>query len=113
MLEAAVGDLVACELVWWKRSRPEDKRRAGLSRGLNDGAVEQWRAEVSFPEELHYVKYAFCLTDSEGKQAWFDSYGMCDGFNPSGSFELLHHTVVLKVADHRIVKGIITPAVII
>ncbi len=101
MLEAAAGDLLACELVWWKRSRPEEKRRASLSRGLNDGAVEQWQAEVSFSEEIHYIKYAFCLTDSDGKQTWLNSYGIEVGFSSSGSFELLqvNATDVLSVPD--------------
>lgn len=101
MLEAAAGDLLACKLVWWKRSLPDEQHRASLSRGLSNGAVEQWQAEVCFPEEIHYIKYAFCLTDNEGKQAWFNSYGMSDGFNPSGSFELLqvNATDVLSVPD--------------
>ena len=101
MLEAAAGDLLACELIWWKRSLPNEQHRASLSRGLSNGAVEQWQAEVCFPEEIHYIKYAFCLTDNEGKQAWFNSYGMSDGFNPSGSFELLqvNATDVLSVPD--------------
>ena len=101
MLEAAAGDLLACELVWWKRSLPNERNRASLSRGSSNGAVEQWQAEVPFSEEIHYIKYAFCLTDNEGKQAWFNSYGMSDGFNPSGSFELLqvNETDVLSVPD--------------
>ena len=101
MLEAAAGDLLACELVWWKRSLPNERNRASLSRGLSNGAVEQWQVEICFPEEIHYIKYAFCLTDNEGKQAWFNSYGMNDEFNPSGSFELLqvNETDVLSVPD--------------
>lgn len=101
VLEATAGDLIACELVWWKRSLPNEQHRACLSRGLSNGAVEQWQAEVCFPEEIHYIKYAFCLTDNEGKQAWFNSYGMNDEFNPSGSFELLqvNETDVLSVPD--------------
>ena len=101
VLEGSAGDLAACELVWWRRSLPDEQHRASLSRGLSNGAVEQWQAEVCFPEEIHYIKYAFCLTDNEGKQAWFNSYGMSDGFNPSGSFELLqvNATDVLSVPD--------------
>ena len=76
MLEAAAGDLLACELVWWKRSLPNEQHRSSLSRGLSNGTVEQWQAEVCFPEEIHYIKYAFCLTDNEGKQVWFNSYGI-------------------------------------
>ena len=100
-LEAVAGDLLACELIWWKRSLPNEQHRACLSKGLSNGAVEQWQAEVCFPEEIHYIKYAFCLTDNEGKQAWFNSYGMNDEFNPSGSFELLqvNATDVLSVPD--------------
>ncbi len=101
VLEGFAGDLAACELVWWRRSLPDEQHRASLSRGLSNGAVEQWQAEVCFPEEIHYIKYAFCLTDNEGKQAWFNSYGMNDEFNPSGSFELLqvNATDVLSVPD--------------
>lgn len=100
-LEAAAGDLLACELIWWKRSLPNEQHRSSLSRGLSNGAVEQWQLEICFPEEIHYIKYVFCLTDNEGKQAWFNSYGMGDGFNPSGSFELLqvNATDVLSVPD--------------
>ena len=101
VLEGFAGDLAACELVWWRRSLPDEQHRACLSKGLSNGAVEQWQAEVCFPEEIHYIKYAFCLTDNEGKQAWFNSYGMNDEFNPSGSFELLqvNATDVLSVPD--------------
>ena len=44
-LEAAPGDLTACELVCWKRSEPEVLFRTSLLPGLEDGQKVSFETE--------------------------------------------------------------------
>lgn len=89
MVEAAAGDLVACELVCWKRSEPGALIRTRLMPGLNDGRIQQWTGETVFAEETHYIKYGFWLEDQAGNRTWFNTRGLLADMQEAGSFELL------------------------
>ena len=89
MLEAAAGDLAVCALVWWKRTEPENRHRISMRSRLSDGSREQWVAEADFPEEIHYVKYGFELTDQDGRTVWLNTYGINESETADGCFELL------------------------
>ena len=52
-LEAAAEDLTTCELVWWKRSAPEEKHALQMQISIRNLRTEQWVATISFPEEAH------------------------------------------------------------
>ena len=88
-LEAAPGDLTACELVCWKRSEPEVLFRTSLLPGLEDGQRQQWTGETVFTGETHYIKYGFWLEDQAGNRRWLNDRGLFTDMQESGSFELL------------------------
>ena len=75
-LEAAPGDLTACELVCWKRSEPEVLFRTSLLPGLEDGQRQQWTGETVFTGETHYIKYGFWLEDQAGNRRWLNDRGL-------------------------------------
>ena len=89
MVEAENGELNACELVWWKRTTPEEQHRASMVIRLANNYTTQWQVEMTFPEEAHYIKYGFLLTDPEGNHVWLNAYGVHPTFAVEGSFELL------------------------
>ena len=89
MLESAAGDLIACELVWWKRSTPEEQHAVSMHVAISNRCTDQWQAEVSFQEEVHYIKYGFRLTDQAGNTFWYNAYGFHGADTPEGSFEIL------------------------
>ena len=99
MLESAAGDLIACELVWWKRSTPEEQHAVSMHVAISNRCTDQWQAEVSFQEEVHYIKYGFRLTDQAGNTFWYNAYGFHGADTPEGSFEILqiNKTDVLRV----------------
>ena len=101
VLQAAADDLRACELIWWKRTNPEERRHVPLTLRRQDGRVAHWQAEADFPEEIHYIKYGFQLTDNEGDSRWYGSDGLCPRQTAAGSFEILqiNATDVLSVPD--------------
>ena len=98
-LEAAAEDLTTCELVWWKRSAPEEKHALQMQISIRNRRTEQWVATISFPEEAHYVKYGFRLTDRAGQSAWYNTRGFYKEDREEGSFEILqiNGTDVLRV----------------
>ena len=75
-MEAAPGDLAACELVCWKRSEPETLFRTNLLPGVDDGQRQQWTGETVFTEETHYIKYGFWLEDQAGNRRWLNGQGL-------------------------------------
>ncbi len=89
LLEAAPGDLAACEWVGWKRSEPGRQIRRRMSPRPDDGRTAQWTAEVEFPEEAHYIRYGFWLEDASGRRAWLNARGAQTDFTGTGNFEML------------------------
>ena len=98
-LEASADDLTVCELVWWKRSKPEEKQTVPMYVSICNRHIDRWMAEVPFQEEAHYIKYCFRLTDQAGKTAWYNAYGLHAEESSEGSFEILqvNETDVLHV----------------
>ena len=89
----------SCELVWWKRSIPEEKHAVPMKVSVRNHRVDHWAGEVSFQEEAHYFKYGFWLTDREGEVTWYNAYGFHREEETEGSFEILqiNETDVLRV----------------
>ena len=40
-----------------------------------NGRQSEWLVEVEFPEEVHYIKYYFILTDYMGKTLYYSDRG--------------------------------------
>ena len=101
LLEAASGDLSAAEMVWWKRTEPEQRHRTALEVRYDDGTRAQWAGLTVFPEEAHYIRYCFRMTDGEGKEGWLDAVGLRGDLDPAGCFELLqiNETDVISVPE--------------
>ena len=99
ILEAAAGDLAACQLVWWKRTAPGDQHTVPLRPSISSSQRDQWAAEAVFGEEAHYIKYGFSLTDRDGRRVWYNAYGFHEKETTEGSFEILqiNETDVLRV----------------
>lgn len=90
-LFAASKDLAQCTLLYWKRSEPypQSLREAALHPRYCDGLKQEWITEVCFPEEAHYIKYFFRLTDSMGQTRYLCEHGLSPAEPQSGFFELL------------------------
>ena len=86
MLDAAYRDLSDAELIWWKRTSPETRHTVPMAVRYEDRNITQWTASADFSEEAHYIKYAFKLTDTEGKLCWLNSLGVQDTFILEGSY---------------------------
>ena len=85
-LDAAAGDLTTCELVWWKRSTPEEKHVEPLTIRISSRSTDQWTCRVVFGEEVHYIKYGYRLTDASGKRVWYNAVGFHGEETEEGSF---------------------------
>ena len=98
-LDAAAGDLTTCELVWWKRSTPEEKHVEPLTIRISSRSTDQWTCRVVFGEEVHYIKYGYRLTDASGKRVWYNAVGFHGEETEEGSFEILqvNETDVLRI----------------
>lgn len=88
-VETAAGDIARCTMVYWKRTRPELLRRAPMAMRFQDRRIAQWRLQLAFPEEIHYVKYYFVLEDHDGNTCYLNEYGVAETAPLSGFFELL------------------------
>ena len=89
LLDTAYRDLLEAELIWWKRTDPDSHHAVPMTIRYEDRIRSQWMACAVFPEEAHYIKYAFMLTDTDGNTYWLNSLGIQDSFVPEGSFEIL------------------------
>ena len=88
-LLTARNDIERCSLVCWKRSEPLHRTEWPLQIRTQDQAHAEWTAEVTFPEEAHYIKYFFRLTGLSGEERFYCEHGVSDGEPASGFFELL------------------------
>lgn len=100
-LDAAYRDLSAAELIWWKRTEPENSHAIPMAIRYEDQNTTQWMSYADFSEEAHYIKYVFKLTDTDGKTGWLNSLGIQDSFVPEGSYEILqiNDTDIVSVPD--------------
>lgn len=88
---AAAGDVSACSLFYWKRSEPypESRRVLPLAVRYQDGIKAEWVGEAVLPEEAHYLKYFFKLTDAAGASVYYSEHGFSKEEPGRGFFELL------------------------
>lgn len=85
----AVGDIAEVKLHYFKRSEPKVVCEAFMKPYASDWSRTQWHAVVLFPEEAHYIKYWFELTDPMGNSICYSEYGFSDTPPTIGHFELL------------------------
>lgn len=88
-LLAASGDLESCHLVYWKRSIPQVRHTVPMQLKFSNAELAEWRAEIEFPEEAHYIKYDFLLKDQRGQVQYYNALGFHANVPESGHFELL------------------------
>lgn len=88
-LLAADGDLAFCHLCYWKRTSPEKKQAIEMQLRYENGRQSEWLVEVEFPEEVHYIKYYFILTDYMGKTLYYNDRGFAAEPPEVGNFEVL------------------------
>lgn len=86
---SASGDLSACQMCYWKRSTPHSKQMAEMHVRYENSERSEWQVEVKFPEEAHYIKYYFVLTNRAGKTLYFNDLGFTEDPPAAGHFELL------------------------
>lgn len=88
-LLTAREDIARCSLVCWKRSDLSSRAEYPMRAQAQDQTRTEWTAEVAFPEEAHYIKYFFCLTDLSGDERFYCEQGILQQEPVSGFFELL------------------------
>lgn len=88
-LLAAQDDLKVCQLQYWKRTEIQNMQMIDMQRRYKNGIVDEWITTLTFPEEAHYIRYRFLLTDWSGKQQYFNESGFSPSPSPEGNFELL------------------------
>ena len=101
MVETACQDLSSVEMIWWKRTDQDQRHAISMEIRYEDQTKTQWTATAIFPEEAHYIKYCFQLTDIGGNTIWLNSIGFHDAFVLNGSYEILqiNPTDVVSVPD--------------
>ena len=85
-LLTARNDIERCSLVCWKRSDPLHRTEWSLQIRTQDQAHAEWTAEVTFPEEAHYIKYFFRLTGLSGEERFYCEHGVSDTEPDTGFF---------------------------
>ena len=88
-LLTARDDLSECRIIYWKRSEPERRWTQPLMLRAQDQTSAEWLAEVTRPEEIHYLKYFFFLKDRQGGEAYYCEHGFSEQEPQRGFFELL------------------------
>ena len=88
-LMSANSDLSACQLHYWKRTEPEARHIAEMHIRSEDGERSEWTVVVNFPEEAHYIKYDFMLTDIACETLYYNEHGFFTETPMTGHFELL------------------------
>lgn len=101
LVEAAYQDLSSVEMIWWKRTEVDHRHEIQMEVRYEDHTKTQWNTDVVFPEEAHYIKYCFRLTDNDGNTMWLNSVGIHDSLNLNGSYEILqiNDTDIVSVPD--------------
>ena len=101
ILHAAYRDLATVELIWWKRTEPETRHAVPMTVRYEDHTTSQWNAFIIFHEEVHYIKYVFRITDTDGITLWLNSVSLLDHFSFEGSYEILqvNDTDLVSVPD--------------
>ncbi len=101
LVDTAFQDLSSMEMIWWKRTDPENRHPIPMAVRYEDRYRTQWMAWADFPEEAHYIKYAFRLVDTDGKACWLNSLGIQNTYAPEGSYEILqiNDTDLLSVPE--------------
>lgn len=88
-LLTARDDLSECRMIYWKRSEPERRWTQPLMLRAQDQTSAEWLAEVTRPEEIHYLKYFFFLKNRQGGEAYYCEHGFSEREPQTGFFELL------------------------
>ena len=106
-LLTACGDIDHCSIVYWKRSEPEQRFTMPMHIRAQDQQTAEWIAEISFPEETHYIKYFFQLTDLDGNASHYSEHGFSRGEPIAGFFELLQVNETDVIAPPAWAQGVV------
>lgn len=104
-LLTACGDIAQCSIVYWKRSTPDQRLSRSLQIRTEDQQTTEWIAEITFPEEAHYIKYFFRVTDTAGNVGCYSEQGFSRGEPSSRFFELLQVNETDIIAPPAWAKG--------
>lgn len=72
----------------FKRDNPKEILSTEMTRRADDGLHTEWVCDVTFPEEVHYIKYSFLLND-EDEVLYFCENGFSREYPSEGYFEIL------------------------
>lgn len=104
-LLTASGDIDRCSIVFWKRSEPDQRFAKAMHIRTQDQQTTEWIAEITFPEEVHYIKYFFVLNGTDGEQAYYCEHGFSKGEPIAGFFELLQVNATDIIAPPAWARG--------
>ena len=97
------GDCASAVLCCRKRDEAAQvpPRRIPMHVRCADGQREEWICEAEFPEEVHYLKYCFFVTGTDGETRYFSERGSSAALPQTGLFELLqaNETDVLTLPE--------------
>lgn len=106
-LITAREDAKVCNLVYFTRTSPHDRRRCIMTCVYRDGQADYYEAEIQFPLTARYLKYYFEVEGKDGATVWLSSWGVQDGEPEDGFFEFLYanENDVIQVPEWA--KGIV------
>lgn len=121
-LLTACNDIARCSITCWKRSVSDQRFTTLLHIRTQDQQTTEWITEIEFPEETHYIKYFFQLTDLNGNAVYYSEYGCSREEPAAGYFELLQvnetdiisppvwarGAVYYQIFPERFARGIVT-----
>lgn len=88
-LLSARDDIKECNLIFFKRSVPENRKLAPMLKRTEDAQNCEWIVSISDNEELRYIKYYFYLIDNKGNPAYYSEAGFSINEPKSNFFELV------------------------
>jgi len=88
-LLAARDDLASCQIIYWKRTEPEQQHIVDMSCCYRNDVHDDFRTELTLPEIARYIKYCFRLIDKQGQTFYLCDAGFTTQFPTTGYFEFL------------------------
>lgn len=89
-MRAARRDITDCTLIYWDRTKPENRKSQKLKCCYRDKLFDYFQCTVSFSQIARYQKYYFVLTDADNSTGYYAANGLSKTEPEDGFFEYLY-----------------------
>lgn len=89
-IRTARQDVKRCELTYFSRTEPENKKKISMKCTVRDGLFDYYETKITFPSVARYQKYYFVLEDGQGQIYYVTERGISHLEPKDGYFEYLY-----------------------